>query len=136
MQTQNPFMLGLSEFEDMLLQITKSAQGFPPYNLEKLHSGGILLSLAVAGYTQEELEVLIEDNKLIIKGKKSDKETHAFIHQGIAARSFIKSFLIMDQMQVKEVILENGLLMIQLLPPKEKTLVKIPIQSRQKKVAL
>ncbi len=136
MQTQNPFMLGLSEFEDMLLQITKSAQGFPPYNLEKLPSGGILLSLAVAGYTQEELEVLIEDNKLIIKGKKSDKETHAFIHQGIAARSFIKSFLIMDQMQVKEVILENGLLMIQLLPPKEKTLVKIPIQSRQKKVAL
>ena len=53
MQTQNPFMLGLSEFEDMLLQITKSAQGFPPYNLEKLPSGGILLSLAVAGYTQE-----------------------------------------------------------------------------------
>ena len=128
----NPFLLGFEELENVLLQISKGAENFPPYNIEQLSEENLRLSLAVAGYTEDDLEVSIEENQLTLKGQQFNDPQRHFIHKGIASRSFIKSFVLADGLELKEAHLENGLLNIDFKKKiKEKKIQKINIKTRK-----
>ncbi len=128
----NPFLLGFDDLEDMLLRISKGADNFPPYNIEQLEES-LRISLAVAGYSEDDLEVSLEDNQLVIRGRQQPDETRHFLHRGIAARSFIKSFVLADGMEIQGALLENGLLNIDLVrPERQKKIQKIAIQTETK----
>ena len=105
----NPFMLGFEEFENMLLQISKGSENFPPYNIEQLDEEYLRLTLAVAGYKEQDLEVSMEENQLTIRGKQFNDPNRHFIHKGISSRSFIKSYVLADGLEIKGAILEDGL---------------------------
>ncbi len=125
----NPFLLGFDDLEQVLLRISKGADNFPPYNIE-YKDDGLRISLAVAGYGESDLEVSLEDNQLVIRGRQEIDETRRFLHRGIAARSFIKSFVLADGMKIRGALLENGLLNIDLVrPEKQKKIQKITIQT-------
>ena len=115
----NPLLLGFDEIERVLDQASKASNdGYPPYNIEQINSetGPMLIriTLAVAGFTENNLDVSIEENQLIIKGKQSDDENRLYLHRGIAARQFIKAFVLADGMEVGEAKLNNGLLSVDL----------------------
>lgn len=113
-------MLGFDELEKMLNQVAKSSESFPPYNIEQLDENTLLISLAVAGYTEQDLEVALEDTQLIIKGRQENTAPRQFLHKGIAGRNFIKSFVLADGMKITSVSLEYGLLNIRLNRPTKK----------------
>lgn len=128
----NPFMLGFEEFENMLLQISKGSENFPPYNIEQMDEEYLRLTLAVAGYKEQDLEVSIEENQLTIRGKQFNDPNRHFIHKGISSRSFIKSFVLADGLEIKGAILEDGLLKIDLKRKlKQKNVQKIAIKTQQ-----
>jgi len=133
----NPFMLGFDELENMLAEMTKTAEGFPPYNIEQLNAESLRITLAVAGYVEADLEITLADNRLIIRGRQTgDTEKH-YLHHGIAARSFIKTFILADGMIIDGACLENGLLSIDVRKPQREALVqKIKIKTRSKPVLL
>lgn len=110
-------MVGFDELEKILCQVAKSGESFPPYNIEQVDDNTLTISLAVAGYTYEELEVAIEDSQLVIRGRQEIDSARKYLHKGIAARSFIKTFILAEGMKVAEVLLENGLLNITLYRP-------------------
>ena len=102
----SPFLLGFDEIERVLDRVTKAADGYPPYNIERLprdeHDPERLrITLAVAGFTREQLDVSIEENQLVIRGKQMDDTVRQFLHRGIAARQFQRSFLLADGMEVQ-----------------------------------
>ena len=133
----NPFLLGFDELEDMLSRMTKTAEGFPPYNIEQLDPTRLRITLAVAGYTEADLDMTLEDNQLVIRGRQMQDGERHYLHHGIAARSFIKTFVLADGMTIEGACLENGLLNIDLLRPVKQTRVqKIPIQKKPKAVLL
>jgi len=121
----SPLLLGFEEMERMIEKITKaSGDGYPPYNIEKItQNGGILLkiTLAVAGFEDDNLEILVENNQLVITGKQKPDESREYLHRGIAARQFQKSFVLADGIEVKEAELKNGLLSVSLSRPEPKT---------------
>ena len=128
----NPFMLGFEEFENMLLQISKGSENFPPYNIEQLDEEYLRLTLAVAGYKEQDLEVSMEENQLTIRGKQFNDPNRHFIHKGISSRSFIKSFVLADGLEIKGAILEDGLLKIDFKRKiKQKNIQKIAIKPHQ-----
>ncbi len=128
----NPFLLGFDDLEQMLLRISKGSDNFPPYNIEQMDDS-LRISLAVAGYAETDLEVSLEDNQLVIRGRQQPDETRHFLHRGIAARSFIKSFVLADGMKIQGALLENGLLNIDLVrPERQKKIQKIAIQTETK----
>ncbi|MBQ8251227.1 MAG: Hsp20 family protein [Alphaproteobacteria bacterium] len=128
----NPFMLGFEEFENMLLQISKGSENFPPYNIEQLNEEYLRLTLAVAGYKEQDLEVSMEENQLTIRGKQFNDPNRHFIHKGISSRSFIKSFVLADGLEIKGAILEDGLLKIDFKRKiKQKNIQKITIKTQQ-----
>jgi len=117
-------MLGFDELERMLDHATKSAgDGYPPYNIEKiLASNGtgdaLRITLAVAGFSRQELEITLEENQLMVIGRQEDSNKERdFLHRGIAARQFKKTFVLADGMKVKGADMENGLLSIDLIRP-------------------
>jgi len=112
----SPFLLGFEELGDLLRQMTKSAEGFPPYNIEQLETGALRITLAVAGYAEADLDIMHEDNRLIIRGRQEPGERR-YLHRGIAGRSFIKTFVLADGMKVQGAHLENGLLNVDVLRP-------------------
>lgn len=130
----SPYLLGFDEFERLLDEVTKSSgDGYPPYNIERLpgKNGNQMLriTLAVAGFTHEALDVTVEENQLIITGKQSETETGTFLHQGIAARQFQRAFVLAEGIEVKGATLENGLLSVNLVRREpERTVRKIDIQ--------
>ncbi len=133
----NPFSLGFNELEQMLLRVAKGADSFPPYNVEQLSPTTFEITMAVAGYSEEDLSLTQEDNQLVIQGRQEPNPNRHYLHQGIAARSFIKSFVLADGMEVKNVVLENGLLMITLQKPEKKpNIKKIAITKKTKTVQL
>lgn len=133
----NPFLVGFDELEQMLLRVAKGADSFPPYNVEQLDATTFEITIAVAGYSESDLDILQEDNQLIIRGRQEHNPNRHFLHQGIAARSFIKSFVLADGMQIKGALLENGLLIITLQKPqKSSNIKKIEIQKKSKTVHL
>jgi HSP20 family molecular chaperone IbpA len=117
------FLLGFDEIERALDRVTRSTgDGYPPYNIERIsetetQAETLRITLAVAGFTRDQLEILVEDGQLVIKGKQTDDKARAYLHRGIAARQFQRVFLLADGMQVSGAGLENGLLSVDLFRP-------------------
>lgn len=110
----SPFLLGFDHFERTLDRIAKSTNdSYPPYNIEQTGENQLRITLAVAGFTMDDLSVQIEDNQLVIRGKRqeSDKDK-AFIHRGIAMRQFQRAFVLADGIQIDGASMDNGLLHI------------------------
>jgi len=114
----NPFLLGFDRFEQLLDRATKSGgDGYPPYNIERLGENRLRITLAVAGFAAEDLAVTVEDNQLVIRGKREDGDARAYLHQGIAARQFQRSFVLAEGLEVTDATIDNGLLHIDLAVP-------------------
>lgn len=130
----NPLLLGFEEMERMIDKITKSSgDGYPPYNIEKATLDGevvLKITLAVAGFSEDDLDISIENKQLTVRGKQSVDETKEYLHRGIAARQFQKSFVLADGIEVKDAELKLGLLSINLIRPEpDLESRKIKIQS-------
>ncbi|PCJ70475.1 MAG: heat-shock protein Hsp20 [Rhodobiaceae bacterium] len=114
----SPFLLGFDQVERLLDRVARSGgDGYPPYNVEEVETDtGVLLkiTLAVAGFSTDELSVSIEANQLIIRGRQSDEEGRAYLHRGIAARQFQRAFVLAEGIEILGANLENGLLAISL----------------------
>lgn len=117
-----PFLLGFDSFEESVDRLAKSADGYPPYNIERtVDASGterFLVSIAVAGFGAKELDVVVEDNQIVVRGKQKDDAGREFLHRGIAARQFQRSFLLADGMNVKDATLGHGMLVIAIERPK------------------
>jgi HSP20 family molecular chaperone IbpA len=126
----SPLLLGFDDLERLLDRAAKSnGDGYPPYNIERLESGGtggerLRITLAVAGFRLDELEVTVEENQLICRGRQNDEDQRAFLHRGIAARQFQRAFVLADGIRVKGARLENGLLTIDLERPEPERVVR------------
>lgn len=115
----SPFMLGFDQLERTLDRMAKSANdGYPPYNVELIGDDRLCITLAVAGFGQNELSITVEDQQLVIRGRQQDDAERVFLHRGIAARQFQKSFLLADGIEVVDADLSNGMLMVNLHRPK------------------
>jgi HSP20 family molecular chaperone IbpA len=115
----SPLFLGFDHLEQMLERASKtSSDGYPPYNIEQTSSNGLRISLAVAGFTMEDLQITQEDNQLVIRGRQTDDPAdRVFIHRGIAARQFQRSFVLAEGIEVRGAWLDNGLLHVELVKP-------------------
>lgn len=117
-----PFLLGFDAFEERVDRLSKSADGYPPYNIERtVDAQGterFLISIAVAGFAAGELEVMAEDNTIVVRGKQKDETGKEFLHRGIAARQFQRSFLLADGMVVKDATLGHGMLVVAVERPR------------------
>jgi len=126
----SPYLLGFDDFERILDRAAKSANdGYPPYNIERVARAEdapekFRITLAVAGFARDELEITVEDNQLIIRGRQVDDGSRAYLHRGIAARQFQRAFVIADGIEVKNARLENGLLAIDLERPELQRIVR------------
>ena len=126
----HPFLLGFDEIEQALDRVEKVANdGYPPYNIERLvrtetEPERLRITLAVAGFTRDQLEVTLEDNQLIVRGRQIDDKTRQFLHRGIAARQFQRAFLLAEGMEVLGADLSNGLLSIDLARPEPERIVR------------
>ena len=132
----SPLLLGFDHLERMLDQASRaSAEGYPPYNIEQLGENGLRITLAVAGFAMDDLDVTIEDNQLIIRGKQENEEVdRLYLHRGIAARQFQRAFVLAEGIEVVRAELDNGLLHIELeriIPDPEVRTIKIEKSSPQ-----
>jgi HSP20 family molecular chaperone IbpA len=125
----SPFLLGFDEIERVLDRVTKGADGYPPYNIERLardaeYPERLRITLAVAGFTRDQLDVSIEENQLVIRGRQQDDKARQYLHRGIAARQFQRTFVLADGMDVLGADLKNGLLSIDLARPEPERVIK------------
>ncbi len=122
----SPLLLGFDNFERVFERIAKNpSEGYPPYNIEQIGENGLRISIAVAGFSKEDISVTVEDNQLIIRGKCSQDESEKiYLHRGIATRQFQRTFILADGVEVKEAEFNSGLLHIDLEKPTIKTRVK------------
>ena len=121
----SPFLLGFDHLERLLERTAKSAgDGYPPYNIEQAGDERLRITLAVAGFAPEDLSVTVEDKQLVIRGKQGETGGREFLHRGIAARQFQRSFVLADGIEVTGAELENGLLTVELTRPKAEAVVK------------
>jgi HSP20 family molecular chaperone IbpA len=112
----SPYLLGFEHLERLLERTARtSGDGYPPYNIEALEDGGIRIAIAVAGFAQDELSVTEEDRQLVVRGKQAEADGKTFLHRGIAARQFLRSFVLADGIEVASAALANGLLKIDLV---------------------
>ena len=112
----HPFLLGFEQLERLVERTAKSGnEGYPPYNIEQTSENSYRITLAVAGFAEADLAITVEDSALVIRGRQSDdSEGRVFLHRGIAARQFQRSFVLADGVDVGEAIMENGLLHVDL----------------------
>ena len=120
----HPLLLGFEEFERTLDRIAKSGDGYPRYNIEQRGENGIRITLALAGFTAADLSVHVEDNQLVVRGRQEEPEDRVYLHRGIAARQFQRSFVLADGLEVTGATLDNGLLNIDLERPPAATRVR------------
>lgn len=112
----SPFLIGFDQIERALDRVTKSASdGYPPYNIEQVGPDTLAVTLAVAGFERHELQVTLEDNQLVIRGKHEEQGERIYLHRGIANRQFQRSFVLVDGMEVAGAHLDHGLLRIDLV---------------------
>jgi len=112
----HPFLLGFEQLERLVERTAKSGNdGYPPYNIEQTSERSYRITLALAGFTESDLSITVEDRSLVIRGRQTDdNEGRVFLHRGIAARQFQRSFVLADGVDVGEAIMENGLLHVDL----------------------
>ncbi len=125
----SPFLLGFDEIERLLDRVSKGADGYSPYNIERLARDGdnperLRITLAVAGFTRDQLDVCIEESQLVIRGRQQDDKSRHYLHRGIAARQFQRTFVLADGMEVLGADLKNGLLSIDLIRPQPERFIK------------
>ena len=126
----SPFLLGFDDIERALERVTRStSDGYPPYNIERLVRTAVeperlRITLAVAGFTNDQLDVSVEERQLVIRGRQQDDKERQYLHRGIAARQFQRSFLLAEGMQVLGADLKNGLLSIDLVRPEPERLTR------------
>ena len=121
----SPFLLGFENLEKLLERTAKHAgEGYPPYNIETAPDGGIAITLAVAGFARDQLAVTVEENQLVIRGRQQEPADKTFLHRGIAARQFLRAFVLAEGIEVKSAALENGLLRIDLVRPQNQPSVR------------
>ena len=113
----SPLLLGFDQFERTLDRLAKNAEGYPPYNIERIGENGLRITLAVAGFTSSELAIEIVENQLTVRGKQADDGDRVYLHRGIAARQFQRAFMLADGIEVTGARLDNGLLAIDLVRP-------------------
>ena len=122
----SPLLLGFDHFEQLLDRVAKSANdGYPPYNIERIAENGLRITLAVAGFTREDLQISAEENQLIVRGRQTDDEERVYIHRGIAARQFQRSFVLAEGIEISGASLDNGLLHIDLVRPQPEVVSRI-----------
>ena len=125
----SPFLLGFDEIERALDRVAKAADGYPPYNIERIPREAntperLRITLAVAGFTRAQLDVTLEESQLVIRGRQQDDKSRQYLHRGIAARQFQRSFVLAEGMEVQGADLKNGLLSIDLVRPHPERIVK------------
>jgi HSP20 family molecular chaperone IbpA len=122
----HPFLLGFDQIERMLEQAEKSGtEGYPPFNIEQVDERAYRITLAVAGFADDDLSITVEDRKLVVRGRSPKTDTaRVFLHRGIAARQFIKSFVLADGVEVMGAATANGLLHIDLERAEPERLVR------------
>lgn len=125
----HPLMLGFDAMEKTLERMAKSNDGYPPYNIERLAAEGgaperLRITIAVAGFSEDDLDVTTADNQLVIRGRQQEREKRDYLYRGIAARQFQRVFVLADGMQVNDARLKNGLLSIELIRPEMSNMVK------------
>jgi len=130
----SPFLLGFEHTRSLIERAAKAAaESYPPYNVEDRGDGGLRITLAVAGFAPDQLSVTVEDRQLTVQGKRDGeqgKRDEAYLHRGIAARGFIRSFVLADGMVVESASLGHGLLHIDLARPEpEKRITTVPIRT-------
>jgi HSP20 family molecular chaperone IbpA len=131
----SPFLLGFEHTRALIERAAKAAsESYPPYNVEDTGDGRVRITLAVAGFPPEQLHVVVEDNQLTVAGRRDgeakDPDDRAYLHRGIAARGFLRTFVLADGMEVADAILEHGLLHIDLVQPEPaKRTKRIPIRT-------
>lgn len=109
----HPFLLGFDQLERLVERTAKEANGYPPYNIEQIGDDAFRITLAVAGFRRDELAITLENRQLTVRGRQGDEEDgRVFLHRGIAARQFQRSFVLADGVEVKAAEMENGLLHI------------------------
>jgi HSP20 family molecular chaperone IbpA len=114
----SPLLLGFDHFERTLDRVSKvSSDGYPPYNIEQLGENALRITLAVAGFRMSDLSITVEDNQLIVRGKQTDDAHRVYLHRGIAARQFQRSFVLAEGIEVSSARLDNGLLHVDLVRP-------------------
>lgn len=134
----NPLLLGFDEIERLIDRASKGGDGYPPYNIERIAQSDagaerLRITLAVAGFRRDELDILLEDKQLTVRGKQQDDKTRDFLYRGIAARQFQRTFVLADGIEVRSAELSNGLLEIDLTRHEPERLVrKIDIGEKSK----
>lgn len=113
----SPLLLGFDQFERTLERLAKNAEGYPPYNIERIGEHGLRITLAVAGFTTGELAIDLVENQLTVRGKQTEDGGRVYLHRGIAARQFQRAFMLADGIEVAGARLDNGLLSIDLMRP-------------------
>ena len=132
----SPLLLGFEDIERLLDRVSKTADGYPPYNIERIaaaagHPARLRITLAVAGFGRDDIEVTVDENELTVSGRQSEDGAREYLHRGIAARQFQRTFVLVDGMEVTGADLKDGLLSIDLVRPEpERTIRKVPITSR------
>lgn len=112
----SPLLLGFDQFERALDRVSKAAaDGYPPYNVEQTGENALRITLAVAGFTADDLCVQVEDRQLVVRGKQTEERERVYLHRGIAARQFQRSFVVAEGIEVSGAVLDNGLLHIDLV---------------------
>ena len=121
-----PHMLGFEQLERLLERTAKSgSEGYPPYNIEQTSDHSYRITLAVAGFAEQDLSITVEDRQLVIRGRqRDDAADRVFLHRGIAARQFQRSFVLADGVEVGDAIMENGLLHVDLSISRPETVVQ------------
>lgn len=133
----NPLLLGFDSMEKTLERLAKGNDGYPPYNIERVKgtAGGpdrLRITLAVAGFSEADLDITTEENQLLIRGRQADQADRDYLYRGIAARQFQRVFVLADGMQVQDASLRNGLLSVDLIRPEpERMMRKINISVSQ-----
>lgn len=125
----SPLLLGFDAMEKTLERLAKNGDGYPPYNIERLREteGSVerlRITLAVAGFAEDDLDVTVEENQLVVRGRQNDDAEREYLHRGIAARQFQRSFVLADGVEVGEAAMENGLLHIDLMRAQPETVVQ------------
>ena len=125
-----PHMLGFEQLERLLERTAKSGnEGYPPFNIEQTSQRSFRITLAVAGFSESDLVITVEDKQLVIRGRQNERDTgRVFLHRGIAARQFQRSFVLAEGVNVGDAVIENGLLHVDLtqtMPEKVVQTIKI-----------